>query len=120
MRHTNSYHSACHHLVVLCKHTLLSHNKSTALSALSSRPGPEDLPPQKQSANCQKKHPLIVTVLSSFDIQRVLEHGALLLSSGGQEYDSAPVGGSLQERLAQQRQNLKRRLGEFRTQQHRL
>ncbi|GAQ92914.1 hypothetical protein KFL_011990010, partial [Klebsormidium nitens] len=48
---------------------------------------------------------------SSFDIQKVLEHGALLLSSGGEEYDSAPVGGSIQERLAQQRQNLKRRLG---------
>lgn len=50
---------------------------------------------------------------SSFDLQGVLEYGGQLLSSGGQEYD---VGidklKSPSERLAHQKQNLRRRLGE--------
>lgn len=50
---------------------------------------------------------------SSFDLQGVLEYGGQLLSSGGQEYD---VGldklKSPSERLARQKQNLRRRLGE--------
>jgi hypothetical protein len=47
-------------------------------------------------------------------MQRVLEFGAQLLSSGGQEYDvgvdntKTPA-----ERLARQKQNLRRRLGNF-------
>ncbi|KAJ7534695.1 hypothetical protein O6H91_13G105700 [Diphasiastrum complanatum] len=49
---------------------------------------------------------------SRFDVQRVLEYGAPLLASGGQEYDigidntKTPA-----ERLARQKQNLRRRLG---------
>ncbi|KAJ4851194.1 btaf1 RNA polymerase II, B-TFIID transcription factor-associated [Turnera subulata] len=47
----------------------------------------------------------------SFDINRVLEFGALL-ASGGQEYDIATDNSkNSRERLARQKQNLKRRLG---------
>ncbi|KAG7964339.1 hypothetical protein I3843_09G164700 [Carya illinoinensis] len=52
-----------------------------------------------------------ISSLQSFDINKVLEFGALL-ASGGQEYDIA--GDSMKspiERLARQKQNLRRRLG---------
>lgn len=47
----------------------------------------------------------------SFDIGRVLEFGSPLLASGGQEYDIADNGKNPAERLARQKQNLRRRLG---------
>ncbi|KAL6618657.1 hypothetical protein ACP70R_033796 [Stipagrostis hirtigluma subsp. patula] len=48
----------------------------------------------------------------SFDINRVLEFGSPLLASGGQEYDIANDNGkNPAERLARQKQNLRRRLG---------
>ncbi|KAM0844017.1 hypothetical protein ACQ4PT_057332 [Festuca glaucescens] len=48
----------------------------------------------------------------SFDINRVLEFGSPLLSSGGQEYDVANDNGkNPADRLARQKQNLRRRLG---------
>ncbi|KAK1266024.1 Chromatin structure-remodeling complex protein SYD [Acorus gramineus] len=56
----------------------------------------------------------IITGLSfdSFDINKVLEFGAPLLASGGQEYDVASDGNkNPAERLARQKQNLRRRLG---------
>ncbi|XP_047337513.1 TATA-binding protein-associated factor BTAF1 [Impatiens glandulifera] len=47
----------------------------------------------------------------SFDINKVLDFGALL-ASGGQEYDvGSDIGKNPRERLARQKQNLKRRLG---------
>ncbi|KAF5203949.1 Tata-binding protein-associated factor btaf1 [Thalictrum thalictroides] len=57
--------------------------------------------------------PNIVAGLSfkSFDMSKVLEFGALL-ASGGQEYDVATDGSKTPgERLARQKQNLRRRLG---------
>ncbi|XP_010927294.1 TATA-binding protein-associated factor BTAF1 isoform X2 [Elaeis guineensis] len=48
----------------------------------------------------------------SFDINKVLEFGSPLLASGGQEYDVASDGSkNPAERLARQKQNLRRRLG---------
>ncbi|KAE8789291.1 modifier of transcription 1-D1 [Hordeum vulgare] len=48
----------------------------------------------------------------SFDINRVLEFGSPLLSSGGQEFDVANDNGkNPADRLARQKQNLRRRLG---------
>ncbi|KAK9093560.1 hypothetical protein Syun_028471 [Stephania yunnanensis] len=61
----------------------------------------------------RKSHPDIAAGLSfrSFDIAKVLEFGALL-ASGGQEYDIANENGkNPTERLARQKQNLRRRLG---------
>ncbi|GAV57483.1 SNF2_N domain-containing protein/Helicase_C domain-containing protein/DUF3535 domain-containing protein [Cephalotus follicularis] len=58
-------------------------------------------------------HSKIVSSVSfrSFDLNKVLEFGALL-ASGGQEYDIANDNSKNQrERLARQKQNLKRRLG---------
>ncbi|KAK6923628.1 Helicase, C-terminal [Dillenia turbinata] len=58
-------------------------------------------------------HPKITASLSfqSFDINKVLEFGALL-ASGGQEYDLATDNAkNPRERLARQKQNLRRRLG---------
>ncbi|KAF9615352.1 hypothetical protein IFM89_023003 [Coptis chinensis] len=59
-------------------------------------------------------HPDFVSGLSfrSFDLSKVLEFGALL-ASGGQEYDVASDGSKTPgERLARQKQNLRRRLGQ--------
>ncbi|XP_076934483.1 TATA-binding protein-associated factor BTAF1-like [Bidens hawaiensis] len=51
------------------------------------------------------------TSFQSFELSKVLGHGALL-ASRGQEYDLASDSGSnSKERLAKQRQNLKRRMG---------
>ncbi|KAF3783221.1 TATA-binding protein-associated factor, partial [Nymphaea thermarum] len=48
----------------------------------------------------------------SFDIGKVLEFGAPLLASGGQEYDVSNENSKITgERLARQKQNLRRRLG---------
>ncbi|XP_078169062.1 ROOT GROWTH DEFECTIVE 3 isoform X2 [Carex rostrata] len=47
----------------------------------------------------------------SFQISKVLEFGSPLLASGGQEYDVANDNRSPAERLARQKQNLRRRLG---------
>eukprot|EP00250_Pteridium_aquilinum_P022032 c25285_g1_i2 orf=410-6568(-) len=47
----------------------------------------------------------------SFDIQKVMDFGAPLLSSGGQEYDVAVDEKNPAERLARQRKSLSRRLG---------
>jgi TATA-binding protein-associated factor len=48
----------------------------------------------------------------SFDINRVLEFGSPLLSSGGQEYDVANDNGkNPADRLARQKKNLRRRVG---------
>lgn len=58
--------------------------------------------------------PDVVAGLSfrSFDINKVLEFGSPLLSSGGQEYDVASDSGkNPAERLHLQKQNLRRRLG---------
>ncbi|KAL3498161.1 hypothetical protein ACH5RR_040893 [Cinchona calisaya] len=51
------------------------------------------------------------TSFRSFDLNKILEFGALL-ASGGQEYDIASESGkNPRERLARQKQNLRRRLG---------
>ncbi|RAL50435.1 hypothetical protein DM860_016902 [Cuscuta australis] len=51
------------------------------------------------------------TSFGSFDLNKVLEYGALL-ASGGQEYDvPADNSKNTKERLARQKQNLRRRLG---------
>lgn len=51
------------------------------------------------------------TSFRSFDLRKVLEFGALL-ASGGQEYDIASdISKNPRERLARQKQNLRRRLG---------
>ncbi|XP_010255080.1 PREDICTED: TATA-binding protein-associated factor BTAF1 isoform X2 [Nelumbo nucifera] len=58
-------------------------------------------------------HPKVVAGLSfrSFDFSKILEFGALL-ASGGQEYDITNDGNKNSgERLARQKQNLRRRLG---------
>lgn len=47
----------------------------------------------------------------SFDIQKVMDFGAPLLSSGGQEYDVAVDEKNPAERFARQRKSLSRRLG---------
>lgn len=47
----------------------------------------------------------------SFDIQKVMDFGAPLLSSGGQEYDVGVDDKTPAERLARQKKNLSRRLG---------
>ncbi|KAK9077800.1 hypothetical protein SSX86_006138 [Deinandra increscens subsp. villosa] len=60
-----------------------------------------------------KSHPKISasTSFQSFELTKVLEFGALL-ASGGQEFELASdFGNNPKERLAKQKQNLKRRLG---------
>lgn len=60
-----------------------------------------------------KSHPKISasTSFQSFELTKVLEFGALL-ASGGQEFEVASdFGNNPKERLAKQKQNLKRRLG---------
>ncbi|KAI3756166.1 hypothetical protein L1987_55982 [Smallanthus sonchifolius] len=60
-----------------------------------------------------KSHPKISasTSFQSFELTKVLEFGALL-ASGGQEFEVASdYGNNPKERLAKQKQNLKRRLG---------
>ncbi|KAI5064208.1 hypothetical protein GOP47_0020878 [Adiantum capillus-veneris] len=47
----------------------------------------------------------------SFDIQKVMDYGAPLLSSGGQEYDIAADEKNSAERFARQKKSLSRRLG---------
>ncbi|MCO5611453.1 hypothetical protein L7F22_065706 [Adiantum nelumboides] len=47
----------------------------------------------------------------SFDIQKVMDYGAPLLSSGGQEYDIAVDEKNSAERFARQKKSLSRRLG---------
>ncbi|KAL3681420.1 hypothetical protein R1sor_024376 [Riccia sorocarpa] len=57
-------------------------------------------------------HSSTTLTFSRFDIQRVLEYGASLLASGGQEYDvSVDNSKSAAERLARQKKNLRRKLG---------
>ena len=48
---------------------------------------------------------------AAFDITQVLEKGAPLLASQGQEYDVADVGGTHAERVQRQRQQLRKKLG---------
>jgi hypothetical protein len=48
---------------------------------------------------------------ATFDITQVLEKGAPLLASQGQEYDVADVGGTHAERVQRQRQQLRKKLG---------
>lgn len=55
--------------------------------------------------------PTKALTFQSFDIQRVMDYGAPLLSSGGQEYDVGVDDKTFAERLARQKQNLRRRLG---------
>lgn len=59
-----------------------------------------------------KSHPKISasTSFQSFELTKVLEFGALL-ASGGQEFELASDASNPKERLAKQKQNLKRRLG---------
>eukprot|EP00249_Psilotum_nudum_P027051 c34319_g1_i1 orf=1-864(-) len=47
----------------------------------------------------------------SFDVQKVLDYGAPLLASGGQEFDVGVDNKTSAERLVRQKQNLRRRLG---------
>lgn len=63
--------------------------------------------------NAFVSHNTFVFDESRFDLQGVLEYGGQLLSSGGQEYDvGVDKMKSPSERLARQKQNLHRRLGE--------
>lgn len=55
---------------------------------------------------------LVILAAGRFNIQGVLENGAHLLASGGQEYDmGVDPSKTPAERLARQKQNLRRRLG---------
>ncbi|XP_011621494.1 TATA-binding protein-associated factor BTAF1 isoform X1 [Amborella trichopoda] len=58
-------------------------------------------------------HPETISGLSfsGFEIGKVLEFGAPLLASGGQEYDAVNDNKNPAERLTRQKQNLRRRLG---------
>ncbi|XP_078440415.1 ROOT GROWTH DEFECTIVE 3 isoform X2 [Wolffia australiana] len=63
---------------------------------------------------CSSFHPNVVAGLSfrSFDINKVLDFGSLLVASGGQEYDVAADNSKTpSEKLARQKKNLRHRLG---------
>ncbi|XAR57644.1 Nucleoplasmin ATPase [Bertholletia excelsa] len=92
------------------KHTSLSELHSSVATKLSEAGITGDAKDVFARSNFDPK---VVTGISfrSFDINKVLEFGALL-ASGGQEYDIASDNTkNPRERLARQKQNLRRRLG---------